>query len=73
MLTLHDYSEADLATLRAFASECKYLGLCKEICPTTDRPHVHVVVQLTRQKRASVLQKLCAPKVIDTKFPTPRS
>lgn len=69
LLTLHDYEESDLDKIRAFAENCKYLGFCKEVCPTTDRPHVHVVLQHKRQVAASVLHKLCAPKVIDAKFP----
>ena len=69
LLTLHDYSQDDLQTLRDFASECRYLCFGLEICPTTNRPHLHCVLQLHRKKSATVLQKLCQPKAIDTKFP----
>jgi len=69
MLTLHDYDEADLDKFRALVPDCKYLGLAKEVCPTTDRPHAHVVLQARGRFSSAKLQNLCKPKVIDTKFP----
>lgn len=70
ILTIHDYDEADIADIEAFASNCKYLIYCKEVCPTTDRPHIHVVLWLKKKTTITVLHKMLeSGRVVDLKFP----
>lgn len=68
--TIHDYTQADVDVLKEYGeTECKYMVIGFETCPTTDRPHLHTVMQLKRPVAITVLQKLCNPRVMDTKFP----
>ena len=68
--TIHDYDANDLDDIRAFVEKCSYLVYGTEICPTTDRPHVHVVFWLKRQQRISVIHNmLSSGRVVDLKFP----
>ena len=40
-----------------------------EKCPTTGRPHLHIVMQLKSQALLSTIQAIVKPRVMNTKFP----
>lgn len=70
LATFHNYSEADVDDVRAFAERCRYLVYGKEVCPTTGTPHIHVVFQLKQQGSITgVHQMLTSGNVVDLKFP----
>lgn len=71
LATVHNYTEEDLADIRTFfEAKCKYLVYGLEICPTTERPHVHFVFQLHRKTAIGVIHKMLKSKrVVDLKFP----
>lgn len=68
--TVHNYTETDVEKLKDFAADkCKYMVIGFETCPTTGRPHLHVIMQLKAAVRLSVIQGIVNPRIMDTKFP----
>jgi len=68
--TVHDYTQADVDKLKEFGeNKCKYMVIGFENCPTTGRPHLHVVIQLKVRARLSIIKAIVNPRVMDTKFP----
>jgi len=52
VLTLHDYTEGEFKRLCDYAtSNCKYAIIGKEVCPTTNRPHLQCFFNCKRKVR----------------------
>ena len=68
--TVHNYTDEDIANLKAYAeTSCKYIVIGYEVCPTTARPHIHLVIQLKKQQRVTAIRSLVEPRIMNTKFP----
>lgn len=61
VLTIHDYNDTILSNLKLLSKDCVDYIWGKEICPTTNRPHLQVFLQF-KNSRYRTAVKACIDK-----------